>query len=358
MNTTNPLIELEELKKIEEETKLKETIEEVSTKKELPPTNYIRIALDSNGKLSLPKAIHVRDYSLNEALALDVYEEKDQIRAVVNIFNEMTFEDIDFRKAHLKELMTVLLSLHGNFISTKVEKEYLVNEDLPEGYDEGEKYHKGNLAVQEIPIKNIKVKNIDKDINDKKLTATFKSEPFKIRDKKAGVYVWLRLVRVGDMIDAYDFCDTHFHEELREFSTVRRELRELGRIKDLQKKKEAFWAYEHENYDTWKNYESFMQKYEQLYLKVLQAKVIIKYNEEDISNSVEKQLQALKQIPYQLWTHYDEIAKIYDFGIQSDVTFNSEVLGKPITRRFQFRPLDFLPDPKKPNSGRFDFSFD
>lgn len=320
------------------------------------PMNYIPIRLDSNGRLSAPKVLHFRDYSADEALMLDVYEEKEQLNAIVDIYSQMNHEGFDAGELHIKELLQILFTLHGNYISPKVEKEYYLDEDLPEGDGEGCKNNKNNIASQEIPIKLLKSKSIDKTKDGKKVSQPFK-EPYKIHDNKSGQDIYLQFSRVKHMIKAYDFCDEIFHDELREFSSIKREIRSIYRIKDIEARKKAFEKFESENYDEWQSFRKFTKKYDHLYTKALQAQTIIKVNDKEITD-LKEQLNVIKEISLGVWGVNNNVSELYDFGIEPEVTFMSEALGKKVTRRFQFRVLDFLPTVDKPDNDRFSVSFD
>ena len=77
-------------------------------------------------------------------------------------------------------------------------------------------------------------------------------------------------------------------------------------------------------------------------------------------NTFDEKIESTSLIPTIFWNFYDEkIVKEYDqFGVMPEYTFHSEYLKKNITRRFQFRYLDFLPDNGEERTNQYDFTFD
>ena len=338
----------------------KEEINTENIKKEVdnsPPSNYIAIHLESNGLLDAPKVIYFRDYTMEDALELNTLDEEEQLEAIVRVLNNMVWGNFDCKNLHPKELAQIVYTIHGVFINSKIEKDYYYNLDLPEGRKKGELDHKDNIGTVEISINQIKTKNINKDINGSSIQEKF-HEPFGIVDDITKNKIYFRLTRMYDLLFAKKYCDEKYIEELKTFAPYKRKLLRIRTIKDLEERNNELDKLIDEDYDGYKNYQKFMDKYSKEYAKIVQSSVIIGVNDKKFS-SIEEKIEAYKQLVSQtLWPFYNETIDTYDFGILEDVTFFSDVLQKNVTRRFQFQFYDFLPDSKQNYSGRYHLQFD
>jgi len=202
---SNDLLNKKSAEVNEDEDKIAQIAEDVesdiSEGKNKVPSQYVKVKFDSNGRLGYPKVLHFRDYSMDEALALDTYEEKDQFKALVYNFNNMNYEGFDCSELHIKDLMTVVYSIHARFIGSTIEKSFYINEELPEGKEEGQKDHLNNIGTYDVPLSSLKMKSIDEDPKGNKLQNLFK-EPFRIFDAAYKQSILFRMPRVGDMIKA------------------------------------------------------------------------------------------------------------------------------------------------------------
>jgi hypothetical protein len=350
----NPLIINPEEDKKEATVNLKEVDKNLENKKTIP-NNYIEIKLESNGILSAPKKLHFRDYSMDDALELNVINEEDQLEAIVRVLNNMIWEkDFDCKNLHPKELAQIIYTLHGIFINSKIEKEYYYDENLPEGREIGQKDYQDNIGTIEIPVSSIKTINI---MDGDKEKPKFK-EPFSLFDDTAKLKFKFRLLRINDLLYAKTYCDTKYEKELKEYAPYKRRILKLKDIKNIEERNKALDNLIEENYDIFSNYQNFITNYENDYAKVIQASTIIAIGDKECT-SIEEKLEIYKnQIGQTLWPSYNKVIANYDFGIDEKVTFFSEKLQKNVTRGFQFQFTDFLPDSNKDYSARYHLSFD
>ena len=321
------------------------------------PSDYIPITLESNGRLDAPKVLHFRDFSMDDALELNVLDRDDQLKALVAVLNNMVYEEFDCKNLHVKELMQILYTIHGTFISSKISKEYYINEDLPEGKEEGQLSHPDNIDKVEIVLSKLKTQNIDEDSKGKRREVKFK-EPFTFVDTVKKTRMKFRLSRVGDLLFAQEYCNTLYEDELKRFKPLKRALEKLRDIEDAEEKSLRIDEMISQNEDEYEDYMSFIQKYDMTYIKLIQALQIVGIDDV-VFNTIDEKLEAYKNnISETLWTTYSEMTAEYNFGIIEKYSFFCDKLSKNITRRFSFQLLDFLPDIEQDYSKRYNLRFD
>jgi len=339
----------------EESNNEKESITEKI--KESVPSNYMPIHLASEGLLDAPKILHFRDYTLDDAMELNPIDDEEKLNAIVRTLNNMVWEDFDCNKLHMKELSQIIYTLHLNFINQKIEKEYYIDENLPEGNDEGQLDHESNIAIIEIPMEAIKVRNINKNSDGTKKQEKFR-EPFEVFDDVTHDKIGFRLTKVYDLIFAKEYCDNFFSEELKDYKPYKiKLLKETRNAKTSKEKEEIINRIIDEDYDSYLEYKKFNEKYNLLYGRITQASVIVSLNGVELKE-IEEKINAYKdRVSLTMWPFYNQTVADYDFGIQENVTFFSEKLQKNITRRFLFQLDDFIPDTNKDYSRRYHLQF-
>lgn len=328
----------------------------VENKIEKIPNNYIPVYLPSEGKLSAPKVLHFRDYTMKDALELNTLDEDERFLALVSVLNNMCYEKFDCSNLHINELMIILFTIHATFISNKIEKEYYIDDTLPEGNGEGQLNHPSNIASVELFINKLKVKSIDMDEHDKEISIKFK-EPFTITDNITKNTFKFRLSRVKDLLIAQEECKKIYEKELFLFRPIKQQLEMLRNINNAEQRKLKLDEFIEKNNKEYMDYYKFLHKYNEMYAMIVQAQQIIAVNNKELE-TIEDKLNAYKNdIPKDIWLQYNAIVEQYEFGIMSEQEFYSEVLQKNIIRRFLFQLSDFLPTFNTENSGRFSVSF-
>jgi hypothetical protein len=354
----SPLVIEESEKKEETKEEVKVDIVEVEKKiKQNIPVDYIPIKLESHGMLTAPKVLHFRDYTMDDALQLNILDEEDRLKAIVTVLNNMCYEDFDCRELHPKELTQILYTVHGSFIGSKLEKNYYIDDTLEEGREKGQKDNRENIASIEIDIHNIKTQSLLQTYEGKNREKKFK-EPFTIVDHiKKNQKIQFRLTRIKDILFTQEYCKALFFEEEKEYSFYKKQLLKIRDIKEDGKRDEALEDLINENDEKYKEYMNFLNKRDSIFVKVLQSQLIEAIDDEKL-DTIEKKLYAYEhRISATLWSMYDEIIDEYNFGIVEEVTFFSDKLNKNITRKFPFQFIDFLPDSNKNYSRRYTVEF-
>ena len=289
------------------------------------PSGYITVKLSSLGKLGFPAIVHVRDYKFDEALLMAEMNENNTSEVLSQILNNVIFEDVDIKKAHRQDVLEILLNIYVTWYSPTIESmRYYINPDL-----EGEKLTaKENISVATIPICNIKTTPISDDV---KVPFTIKRKDF-----EAGFV----LAKLENEITAIKFVEEKYAKQDQE-------------NQELKKKIES------KNYTTaeFSEYHKYVSNKGKDFLKVMQSMLIDSLNGKKLE-TLEEKMEAVDEIPLNMWTVYNNTLKSkFNFGVNPEVEFECSVTHKPITRRFQFREIYFIPTMVNSDDSGFDVSF-
>jgi len=294
------------------------------------PADYIPIRLSSNGKLSMPETLHVKDYNGEDALniATTSASERTMLNGIVRVLESIVYEDIDARKMHEKEAEELLLNVRLNFWDSQMEVEYPYEEDELQYMKDKtliEKVLKGEHTLTcSVPIKNI---------NPKPLDPKFK-EPIVIKTEDH-TYKFV-LPRIGDYFILQSFVEKKYEKQIQYFSKLEDDLRFNNQIKKFNpdgekpisvELKEAYLEYvTQRNNDT---------------LAVKQA-LLITHVDGIALDTTEEKIIAYRSIPFSVWEQIATVMEEYNFGVQPEVKVISPITGKEEIRRFQFRFQDYL----------------
>lgn len=333
------------------------------------PNEYIPVRLCTHGLLDTPKILHYRDYSMQDALDLNTIEDDEQSKAMVNVLNSMVLEDFDHNNMNPKELMELLLIIHGTFISTTIEKDYYLDENLPEGNGIGQLDSEENINTVDLSINKLNVRKLNQDSTGNQLEKKFK-EPFNIKDsfqylnsetsltEYRKTIITVRLPRMKDIIFCKEYCDEKFYEPLRTWAPFRREIEKIRKLKNRVERESQFNKLIEDDWENWEKYQKFLGEYAIEQAKVMQAQLIVAVNGEQLNTFEEKYDAYKNKISSGAWKFYDTVTSEYNFGIESEIEFFSEKLNKSVTRRFLFRISDGIPTNSEKDSRRFTVEFD
>lgn len=319
---------------VEEEKAAAQTVE-AAQKAERVPADYVAVKLDSLGKLSAPGTLHFRNYSMEEAVELATTDEESFIETMIGCLNQMVWEDFDCGQLHESELEEVLLTIYAAFWGKELEGfQYYVDDSL-----EGERLtDRENISVAAIPIRNIETKPIIDEFK----------EPISLTIK--GKQVRFSLPRIQGAVVAKRYADALFAAEERELSDVKvkyefnQRVGENGNQYDIDP---ALIA----------QYEDLLKRKQRAFLKAHQAQLLVGIDDERFE-SFEQQIAAMPRVGYDFWQKYNSVvSKKLNFGVDSEVEFTCSKTGKPITRRFQFRFVDFIPPVDDADDSEVDIRF-
>lgn len=312
-----------------------ESIPEKEQRLDSVPNRYIPVQFCSLGKLSAPEKLHFRNYTLEEAAELSAMREENYLEKLITTLNNMVWEDFDCANLHEEELKEVMLNIRYNFWGKSLDNvPYYINENLesPEELNRKDNIGFAKLSLEEVAQK---VRN---------LTEEFR-EPVKIQTPDGSV-VRFRLPRVTDDILAKKYVDNLFKEEEKKFANIRLQLRTSDNI-DLNSV---------ENPEQFLEYLNLVEQKESMFFKARAVQRIVGFDDQPLSK-IEAQLEASKDIDLTVWNDLYGVDQQIDFGVDAELSFYDEQTQETKIRRFQFRPLVFVPDMESRNDSRNVVSF-
>ena len=323
------------------------------------PSDVIPVTLGSNGLLGYPKVLSYRDYTLDEVLELNSLDSDLQMVSIINVLNKLNIEKVDHNDVHPNDILQILLAIHGSFISNVLERKYYLNLELPEGEEEGQLDHASNIAIADIPVNTIKIRVIGTDENHKPYPKQVKS-PFTINDETTGNILKFRFLKSSDIIRAVTMAKEKFFDEERKFGKLKRDMERLQLTANDQKREQAIEKYLEDNYDMWQEYQVLLQKKAIEEARIMTISKIAGFNDINFDDSDEDFTKKEKlELSASIWDFIDEqVYSKYDFGVVEEISFYSEKLNKPVTRRFSFRYDNFLPADYTKAIRRYSLSFD
>lgn len=310
------MVELKQSDLIETKAKVEETVNDIDTIKSIP-NNYVEIKLSSKGKLSAPKILHVRNFTMREAIEISsVTKKENELIVLLNCINNMIYEDFDAYDLHEKELEELLLNIHVNFWSTKMTEMPYYLELEKENIDSED-----NIAYTDIDLISLKTNN---------LKSEFK-EPINI--EKNNLKVQFRYPRLKDNIFAFKYIEKLYEEEREKWLKLEYGINHL-KPKDKDRIHEIFDLKELDAYT------DYIDRRQKDYLTAFNSRQIVSINGKILKD--EEKLDMIDKIPMDYWAKFMDIKENYTFGVDNEVKFHSEILKKNIVRRFQFQLMDYV----------------
>jgi hypothetical protein len=306
-----------------------EKVESKPTNKRIP-ADYIPVKLSSLGKLTAPKVLHIKDYSGKDVLELSLSTKTSAtfLRRLVQVIENVMFEGFDCRELHDYELEEIMLNLTGNFLASVIQNyPYPYEEEEYAQLDDARKENieKGfeHLTV-DIPIANIKTNPIASDFK----------EPISITNK-TGLTVQFRLPRVGDYFIAEDYVDSKYLEEAQSYSHI-------DKIMLIENKDEQQIKLEALSQDELKAYEEYISARGIDYIIAKQAQLLVKYGAKTLETPADK-IKYYDKVGVRFWKEYNKLCDDYlKFGVDHNIEMISPITKEKVTRRCQFRPVDFI----------------
>ena len=276
-------------------------------------TKYVAVKLSSVGKLGLPAVVHVRDYSYSDALMLATASTNVEIvEAITKVIDSITQEDLELDRLTTQDVMEILMTVQGTWYSPIMEFPYYIDETLT-GDDLTKKE---NISKATIKINSIK-------------TVPFPETervPFEVKDSSRGFSAMVDIPRFYNEVIVNKYIEKKYAELDNRMESVNQ------KIKNGTNTLEEF-----------QQYMDYREAKTTDMIKALQALQILSVNGKEL-NTLGEKIQALDEFPLRAWTAVtSHIQKNLNFGVQPEVTFQCEITGKMLTRRFPFRVMDFLP---------------
>ena len=300
---------------------------------ETPPAGYIKVKLSSIGKLSVPRTLHVRDYSGENAWNLSLANSDTILDTVLTCLNDMIYEDIDPRELHENEIEEILFNVLLNFwtpILSEYPYPYEESEldSLPE--DQQNAIREGTFKpTVDIDITKLKTKPLPKEFN----------EPIIWEDDS--IKVGFILPRVGHYGVASEYIEQKYAEETEKFSQIEDDIEYNRRLSPGSKTSEREISNVY-----MKEYKEFLLKKNSDYLKAKHSMMLQSIDGKPLTD-IESRIEAYSKVGLSIWSDVSELMENeLDFGIVKDIEVVSPLTQETVVRRYQFRFRDVIPNPK------------
>lgn len=345
-------LNLEEDDLIKIENEVKKDLEE----KNQVPLGYIKVKLPSNGRIvGVPDFLYFRDFTAGEVMELSLIE--DDTKNLCKILSGMNFENFDVSSLPSEDILVILLTIYGNFISPTIEKEIYLNEELEEGDQEGQLNHPSNKELIDIPIAKIPVTYLG--YNDKNECINEKLKiPFTITDTETGDKIKFKITNLQDVHIATEFCKKLYKNEYIKYESIRMDLEKIQKITNLEERETTYNKYIIDNRDKCEEYFLFFQEFSLEVSKIVQALQIVEYNGKLLESLNDKLDIFNKKISSGMWNMYTNFISENSFGVSESISVFSTLLNKVVTRRIPFRFEEFFPDSYQKNNDKYNITFD
>ena len=317
-------------------------IPERAAKKSIP-SDYIPIKLSTLGKLDTPAIIHVRDYTGSNILTLAAARDVNFLNRLIDVLDDVVYEGFDCKYLHEYELEEIMLNILANFWTSTIQNyPYPYEQDEYDTMDDERKENitKGleNLQV-DIPISSLKTNPISKEFK----------EPISINIK--GKTVQFILPRIIHFFNSQSYIEEKYSREYQEFSYIE----QIYDIEDKDKRKAELDKIPHKELI---RYRDFSDKRGVDYIIAKQSQLIYGVGGKEIKSLQDKIKAYNSNISIKFWKTYGVIAeKQSEFGVNKEVNMISPITNEPVTRRCQFRPVDYIPSNEAPDSGEYTVLF-
>ena len=324
-----------------QETEIKEIVEHLTSISETidsekdVPLGYIPIDLPSSGKFGYPKRVHFRNFGMDELVDLSTIAQNGYTELLVKCLNRMIHEPFDLTLFHEKDLEVIMVSLYANFQGKVItDKPYYLDNTL-----EGEELDTiKNIGYTNILISNLKINPIKEEF----------AEPFEIRNEK-GDSVSFVLPRIKHILITEKFINEKYADADRKFFRIKQA---------LEKNENTFEREKIIPIDIIElsEYEEHLRQKTLAYVRVLQGQLLHSLGKKKLDTMDEK-LSASKKVDPKFWAKYNKTVANLTFGIDNNYTFFSKEVGKEITRRFLFQPMDFIPTVEQEDDSNYTVHF-
>lgn len=300
------------------------------------PIGLLEVSLSSDGALNYPSKLHFRDYTYDDALQLGMSTEENVLENMIKILNGCVYEKFDCADLHEKDLEEILVNMFFNFWGKTLEKEYdCDDEELSVLKDKNKELF--DAIMGRVRPATIELTASDLSGATEMIDPSFK-EPIVVAHPKTSKRIMFQLPRIRHLFIAKEIVEKKYFREEQKFSKLEKTLKYNSEIDRLGLDK----PYKSVDPEELKGYENYLADRAKDFLRLRQAQLIVGIDGKKNEN-VNECLEAYKLVDINTWKLYNSIIEKYRFGIKDSFDVTSPITGKRVTRGFVFQPLDFLP---------------
>lgn len=317
---------------------LKEAEVSVKNAREIPP-GYIEVSLSTKGKVGAPSVFHLRNFKVSDVVALALTPESELPARLIEILNDMIYEEVDTSKWHEKEIEETMVYLYKTFYRNSLEDiNYPLSDTDYEALKEFPERLEDIKAGRWVPKTSI---NIGRDVELYDLPEDFTSK-IKVSNKRTGFYCIFDFIHYGDQLIIKKWLDSYYAEEENRFKKIKNQIQFnsnlLSKIKDNPEVVEKIVRYDPKEEEEYNIYLTERLKTLSEIAKIIS---IVDYNGKDISDlSVGDKYELLKddaRIDFGLINKLNTKQQKMKFGIKPEVSMISPITREVVKRPFSFR---------------------
>lgn len=321
---------------------LKDAEIETQNAREVPP-GYMEVRLSTKGKLGAPSLLHVRNFKVSDIVALSMTSDRDIAARLIEILNEMIFEDVDVSTWHEKEVEELMVYIFKTFY-----KNVLDDVDFPLN-DEDYEYLKSTDKYEDVKSGKWTPKTtivIDRDVDIYDIPNDFDSK-ITITNKKTGFSCTFDYIKYGDQLVIKKWLDSYYAEQENRFRVLKSQIQInnnlLGQVKDDPEVVNKFIPYDPEEE---KAYSDYMTERLKTLSEIVRIISITNYNGMDVSNlSVGDKYELIKddaRIDYGMISKLNKRQQKLKFGLNPEVSMRNPLTGEVVKRPYSFRLTTIL----------------
>lgn len=300
------------------------------------PPEYMAIQLSSVGKLDAPAEVHVRDYNGKDLMDLSLTADEDILRGLVEVLNNLMWEDTDTRNLTEQELMEIMLNIYANFWSPTIQGYPFPYTDEEWESLDSERQDRIQKGIEKLEVDI----NIPEQVKTNPLPQDFK-EPIVAKGKDHTV--GFRLPRVNDYFVAEEYTDEKYRYEEQKYADTSRKV-----ANDRSSEIDPAVMREYREYIRHRNADYIMAK---------QSQTIVSFDGEEL-DSLEDKIAVYPKVDLRLWKTFNSyLEDKLQFGVDPNIEMQSPIDGTTVIRRCQFRPVDFIPPIQSSDTGEYTIQF-
>lgn len=328
--------------------------------KNLPPVGYIPIELSTQGKLGVPKTIHVRNFHTSELLDLSLFTEDMLPERVIAVLNALIYEDVNVGDWPDKAITELLIRIYVNFFTPIIpEARFPWNqEDIDYLKSKGRDADVDRLMkgvwkpTTVVDLRKVNIINISDKV---KSFITIKK---KRTDGSVFSAKFLSYPRYGDSLTVKKFIEETYEERDKAWADLKKRLELKDRMLSEYRDVALIPTITPKEYTEWQIYEAQKAVF---ISRVIQALNLVGYEDIDLSNtSLGDRLEYTSKPEFdssadkKIEKHYDSLV----FGLDPEVEIKNPITEATCTRRFSFRVVDIIQTLRQAEPDGYDIVYD
>lgn len=325
------------------------------------PMGYLPIQLSTNGKLGVPKTIHVRNFSTGDLVELSLYTKEMLPESLIRVLNNLILEKVDVAQWPDKIIIELLVKIYNNYFTPIIydaifpwnqeDLDYLEKQNR---FEEAMALRQGQWnPTLDIDLRNLNVIDIDDTVKNLVVIRKKATETSNAVDAK-----FLAYPRFGDILMINQAIEERFKEEDKKFAKIKQESEIRERYINEGRDMALIAPIDPSSFIGWQRYEAQKSLY---IVKASQALYLMYFNGKDLSNAtLEEKIQTISRPEFDIniGKKIEEQYGKLRFGINPEMKVKNPISNEFCTRRFSFRILDIIQAVQSSESSEYDIFYD